>query len=145
MLWGENRGKRKGQQSNPGPLWLEPPVLCHWTMTARRPPTFTSSIYVRVPPHSSIFTVYCRVGGRPAVKNSQWLHKVEKGGESYWIFTLRTLLSSRKIIICCSVLFTPGTKNYKIGIWLCLFIREFIPRIWYHKLLTHCGCCVYTQ
>ena len=29
MLWGENRGKWKGRP-NPGHLWLEPPVLCHW-------------------------------------------------------------------------------------------------------------------
>ena len=25
------------RESNPGHIWLEPPVLCHWAMTARQP------------------------------------------------------------------------------------------------------------
>ena len=28
-------------ESNPGHLWLEPPMLCHWATTAGQPPTFT--------------------------------------------------------------------------------------------------------
>ena len=31
--------KIKGWESNPGHLWLEPPVLCHLAMTAGHPPT----------------------------------------------------------------------------------------------------------
>ena len=47
MLWGANRGKWKShRESNPGHLWLEPPVLCHWAMTARQPPTLTTILYV---------------------------------------------------------------------------------------------------
>ena len=36
MLWGESRGKWKRsvagsrRELNPGHIWLEPPVLCHW-------------------------------------------------------------------------------------------------------------------
>ena len=43
MLWGENRGKWKGrsrQESNPGHLRFEPPVLCHWAMTTTNPHNF---------------------------------------------------------------------------------------------------------
>ena len=29
------------RESNPGHLWLELPVLCHWATTARQPPTLT--------------------------------------------------------------------------------------------------------
>ena len=29
------------RELNPGYLWLEPPVLCHWTTTAGQPPTLT--------------------------------------------------------------------------------------------------------
>ena len=29
------------QESNPGHLWLEPPVLCHWATTAGQPPALT--------------------------------------------------------------------------------------------------------
>ena len=35
----EKAGSRR--ESNPGHLWLEPPVLCHWSTTASRPPTLT--------------------------------------------------------------------------------------------------------
>ena len=35
----EKAGSR--QESNPGYLWLEPPVLCHWATTAWRPLTCT--------------------------------------------------------------------------------------------------------
>ena len=35
----EKAGSRR--ESNPGHLWLEPPVLCHWAMTAGQPPTLT--------------------------------------------------------------------------------------------------------
>ena len=41
MIWGENRGKWKNssrRESNPGHLWLEPPVLCHWAMTVGQSP-----------------------------------------------------------------------------------------------------------
>ena len=41
MLWGEKRGKWKSRESNPGHLWLEPPVLSHWAMTAGWPPPLT--------------------------------------------------------------------------------------------------------
>ena len=29
------------RELNPGHLWLEPPVLCHWATTARQPQTLT--------------------------------------------------------------------------------------------------------
>ena len=29
------------QESNPGHLWLEPPILCHWATTAGQPPATT--------------------------------------------------------------------------------------------------------
>ena len=35
----EKAGSRR--ESNPGLLWLEPSVLCHWAMTARQPPVLT--------------------------------------------------------------------------------------------------------
>ena len=35
----EKAGSRR--ESNPGHLWLEPPVLCHWATTAGQPPTPT--------------------------------------------------------------------------------------------------------
>ena len=31
-------------ESNPGHLWIEPPVLCHWAMTAGQPPTLCSRL-----------------------------------------------------------------------------------------------------
>ena len=36
------------RELNPGHLWLEPPVLCHWAMTAGQPPTLT----ILFSPHS---------------------------------------------------------------------------------------------
>ena len=36
----EKGGSRR--ESNPGHLWLEPPVLCYWATTAGRPPTLTT-------------------------------------------------------------------------------------------------------
>ena len=35
----EKAGSRR--ESNPGHLWLEPPVLCHWATTAGQPPALT--------------------------------------------------------------------------------------------------------
>ena len=35
----EKAGSRR--ESNPGHLWLEPPVLCHRATTAGQPPTLT--------------------------------------------------------------------------------------------------------
>ena len=34
------------QESNPGHLWLEPPVLCHWAKTARQPPPTPTILYM---------------------------------------------------------------------------------------------------
>ena len=33
------------QESNPGHHWLEAPVLCHWALTARQPPTVQDMSY----------------------------------------------------------------------------------------------------
>ena len=43
LRWKYRKVKKAGsrQESNPGHLWLEPPVLWHWATTARRPPTPT--------------------------------------------------------------------------------------------------------
>ena len=48
MLWGENRKKWKKAgshwESNPGHLWLVPPVLCHWAMATGQPPALTCHV-----------------------------------------------------------------------------------------------------
>ena len=48
-------------ESNPGHLWLEPPVLCYWVMTAGQSPTLTI-----------LYMYIVRVGGCPQF-DSQWL------------------------------------------------------------------------
>ena len=47
--------KPKTTRTNPGHLWLEPPVLCHWATTAGQPPTLT------------ILYVYCTGGTKCSV------------------------------------------------------------------------------
>ena len=34
-------GRTQDTSGNPGDLWLEPPVLCHWATTAGQPPALT--------------------------------------------------------------------------------------------------------
>ena len=69
MLWGENRGisKWKGtashQESNPGHLCLEPPVLCHWAMATGQLPTLT------------ILYMYC-TGGTECLSHTPGSHSV---------------------------------------------------------------------
>ena len=69
----EKAGSR--QESNPGHLWLEPPVRCHWATTAGQPPTLTilymyctgETECLSCTPGSQIV----RAGGCPAVV-AQW-------------------------------------------------------------------------
>ena len=76
MLWGENRGKWKGRQPpgvkpvNPRHLWLESPVLCHWAMTAGRPPTLT------------ILYMYC-TGGTECLSHTPGSHLVCAAGLNF--------------------------------------------------------------
>ena len=51
------------RESNPGHLWLEPPVLCHWATTAGQPPTLT------------ILYIYC-TGGTECLSRTHGSHSV---------------------------------------------------------------------
>ena len=43
--WIMQKCKRR-RESNPGHLWVEPSVLCHWVTTPGQPPTLTIPLYV---------------------------------------------------------------------------------------------------
>ena len=53
-------------ESKPGHLWLQPPLLCHWTTTARQPPTLTTTNphnhQPSQPPTLTILFIYCTGG-----------------------------------------------------------------------------------
>ena len=55
--------KPKTTRTNPGHLWLEPPVLCHWATTAGQPPTLT------------ILYMYC-TGGTECLSRTPGNHSV---------------------------------------------------------------------
>ena len=91
MLWGENRGKWKGRQPpgvklvNPGHLWLESPVLCHWAMTAGQPPTLI------------ILYMYC-TGGTECLSRTPGSHLVCAAGLfTFLYFCLIASISSTLI------------------------------------------------
>ena len=80
MLWDEIEESEKGRQppreSNPGHLWLEPPVLCHWATTAGQPPTLT------------ILYMHC-TGGTECLSRTRGSHSVGLWGRP-------EILSNRK-------------------------------------------------
>ena len=57
----EKPGRR--QDLNPGQLWLEPLVLCHWATTARQPPVLTNPLYACI-------ALTVRAGGCPVSRLS---------------------------------------------------------------------------
>ena len=59
----ENEKAISRQELNPGHLWLETPVLCHWAMTAGQPPTLT------------IPYIYC-TGGTECLSHTPGSHSV---------------------------------------------------------------------
>ena len=57
------KAMQQSTELNPRHLWLEPPGLCHWAMTARQPPTLT------------ILYMYCK-GGTECLSNMPGSHSV---------------------------------------------------------------------
>ena len=65
MCWKWRKVKKAGshRESNPGHLWLETPVLCHWATSSRQPPPPTVSKFLlfRIVGVSLWSIIHCRI------------------------------------------------------------------------------------